>query len=85
MLTDVNRNVQVTLQILEALVEKAPRDLPLYARNVLKILKTIIDSGDITMVEASIPTFEAFCLHHDGASLLADRSEERRVGKECPV
>lgn len=25
------------------------------------------------MVEASIPTFEAFCLHHDGASLLADQ------------
>lgn len=25
------------------------------------------------MVEASIPTFSAFCLHHDGASLLADQ------------
>ncbi len=68
----LQRNVQVTLQILEALIEKAPRDLPLYARNVLKILGVILKSNDITMVEASIPTFEAFCLHHDGASLQAD-------------
>ncbi|KFY23242.1 hypothetical protein V493_06004 [Pseudogymnoascus sp. VKM F-4281 (FW-2241)] len=66
-------NVQVTLQILEALIEKAPRDLPLYARYVLKILHLILKSGDITMVEASIPTFEAFCEHHDGASLSADQ------------
>lgn len=40
---------------------------------MLKILSTIINSSDITMVEASIPTFSAFCLHHDGASLLADQ------------
>lgn len=66
-------NVQVTLQILEALIEKAPRDLPLYSRYVLKILNVILKSGDITMVEASIPTFEAFCDHHDGASLSADQ------------
>ncbi|KFY04209.1 hypothetical protein O988_00927 [Pseudogymnoascus sp. VKM F-3808] len=66
-------NVQVTLQILEALIEKAPRDLPLYSRYVLRILHLILKSGDITMVEASIPTFEAFCEHHDGASLSADQ------------
>lgn len=65
-------NVQVTLQILEALIEKAPRDLPLYSKNVLRIFKSILESLDITMVDASIPTFEAFCLHHDGASLSAD-------------
>lgn len=70
---DFDRNVQVTLQILEALIEKAPRDLPLFARYVLKILYLILKSGDITMVEASIPTFEAFCEHHDGASLSADQ------------
>ncbi|TVY32197.1 Protein EFR3 [Lachnellula occidentalis] len=66
-------NVQVTLQILEALIEKAPRDLPLYAPYVLKILLLVLRSHDITMVESSIPTFEAFCEHHDGASLSADQ------------
>ncbi|PVH84986.1 hypothetical protein DL98DRAFT_511923 [Cadophora sp. DSE1049] len=66
-------NVQVTLQILAALIEKAPRDLPLYAPYVLKILNIILRSRDITMVESSIPTFEAFCEHHDGASLSADQ------------
>ncbi|KAF4633302.1 hypothetical protein G7Y89_g4821 [Cudoniella acicularis] len=66
-------NVQVTLQILAALIEKAPRDLPLYAPYVLKILNIILRSRDITMVESSIPTFEAFCENHDGASLAADQ------------
>jgi hypothetical protein len=67
------RNVQVTLQILAALIEKAPRDLPLFAPYVLKILNIILRSRDITMVESSLPTFEAFCEHHDGASLSADQ------------
>ena len=67
------RNVQVTLQILAALIEKAPRDLPLYAPYVLKILSIILRSRDVTMVESSIPTFEAFCENHDGASLSADQ------------
>ncbi|KAM3075885.1 plasma membrane localization protein [Clarireedia jacksonii] len=66
-------NVQVTLQILAALIEKAPRDLPLYAPYVLKIFNLILRSQDITMAEASIPTFEAFCEHHDMASLSADQ------------
>lgn len=65
--------MQVTLQILAALIEKAPRDLPLYAPYVLKILNLILKSRDITMLESSIPTFEAFCEHHDGASLSADQ------------
>ncbi|CZR51595.1 related to myosins, conserved, ubiquitous membrane protein required for cell viability [Phialocephala subalpina] len=66
-------NVQVTLQILAALIEKAPRDLPLYAPYVLKILSIILRSRDITMVESSVASFEAFCENHDGASLSADQ------------
>jgi hypothetical protein len=66
------------LQILTALIEKAPRDLPLYAPYVLKILNLILKSRDITMVEASIPTFEAFCEHHDGATLSADQDYLRQ-------
>lgn len=65
--------VQVTLQILAALVEKSPKDLPLIAPYVLKILEQVLRSNDITMVESSIPTFEAFCEHHDSLSLLADQ------------
>lgn len=72
------RNVQVTLQIIAALIEKAPRDLPLYAPYVLKILSIILRSRDITMVESSIPTFEAFCGSHDGASLSADQEYLRQ-------
>ncbi|KAK4229934.1 hypothetical protein QBC38DRAFT_358160 [Podospora fimiseda] len=62
-------NVQVTLQIITALIEKTPKDLPLFASCVLKILELILKSNDITMVESSISTFEAFCAHHDPTSL----------------
>ncbi|KAA8569452.1 hypothetical protein MFRU_004g02280 [Monilinia fructicola] len=66
-------NVQVTLQILAALIEKAPRDLPLYAPYVLKIFNIVLRAEDVTMVESSIPTFQAFCENHDMASLSADQ------------
>ena len=66
------RNVQVTLQILASLIEKVPRDLPLYARSVLTILDTILRSHEISIVEESIPTFEVFCRHQDLTTLSAD-------------
>ncbi len=69
-----SRYVQVTLQILEALIEKNPKDLPLFATSVLKILDTVLRSHDVTMVESSIPTFEAFCANHDASSLYADQT-----------
>ncbi|KKY35221.1 putative protein efr3 [Diaporthe ampelina] len=71
-------NVQVTLQILEALVEKSPKDLPLFARFVLKILDLILRSNDITLVESSLPTFDAFCANHDASSLFADQAYLRQ-------
>lgn len=71
-------NVQVTLQILAALIEKSPKDLPLFAQNVLKILGQVLKSNDITMVEASLPTFQTFCEHHDASSLFADQTYVRQ-------
>lgn len=64
----------MTLQILEALIEKTPKDLPLLALSVLKILDLILRSKDVTMVESSIPTFDAFCQNHDASSLFADQA-----------
>ncbi|KAI4126130.1 MAG: hypothetical protein LQ338_003900 [Usnochroma carphineum] len=66
-------NVQVTLQILKALIEKLPRDLPLYAHYVLRILSTILRSKDLTLSEDSTVLFEVFCQHHDVATLAADQ------------
>ena len=63
----------MTLQILTALIEKLPRDLPLYAPYVLRILQSILRSKELSMVEESTPTFEAFCRHHDVATLAADQ------------
>lgn len=66
-------NVQVTLQILKALIEKMPRDLPLYAQYILRILSLILRSKDITMTEETIPTLQKFCEHHVVATLVADQ------------
>ncbi|EAW09914.1 uncharacterized protein ACLA_041320 [Aspergillus clavatus NRRL 1] len=66
-------NVQVTLQILSALIEKVPRDLPIYARSVMTVLETVLRSHDISMVEESISTFETFCRHQDMAALSAEQ------------
>ena len=75
---NLHSNVQVTLQILTALIEKTPKDLPLFASCVLQVLEQILKSRDITMVESSIPTFEAFCAHHDPTSLMADQAYLRQ-------
>ncbi|KAL2855006.1 hypothetical protein BJY01DRAFT_204803 [Aspergillus pseudoustus] len=66
-------NVQVTLQILSALIEKVPRDLPIFARSVLTVIETVLRSRDISMVEDSIATFEMFCRHQDMAALSAEQ------------
>ena len=67
------RNVHVTLHILKALIEKSPRDLPLYAPYILRILGLVLRAEDLTMVEDSIPTFHTFCEYHDVATLAADQ------------
>ncbi|KAJ4992811.1 hypothetical protein SVAN01_01857 [Stagonosporopsis vannaccii] len=74
-------NVQVTLQIVTALIEKCPRDLPLYQRAVLRILKTILNSGDVGMVEETLPAFEALCRHQEPASLAADADYLRQYAE----
>ncbi|EWC43444.1 hypothetical protein DRE_07585 [Drechslerella stenobrocha 248] len=65
-------NVQVTLEICRALIEKCPRDLNLYAWNILAILKTVIHSKDITLIEDTLGCWDAFCSHHDGANFASD-------------
>ncbi|KEF58548.1 uncharacterized protein A1O9_06474 [Exophiala aquamarina CBS 119918] len=71
-------NVQITLQILAAIIEKAPRDISLYARSVLIILDSVLRSKDVNMVEESVPTFEAYCKHVDAASLTADQQRAQQ-------
>lgn len=71
-------NVQVTLQILAALIEKSHKDVALISPYVLKILDTVLRSEDITMIESSLPTFEAFCEYHDATLLSADQAHLRQ-------
>src|SRR5688572_11671434 len=74
LLTSCLRNVQVTLGILAALTEKSQTDAALIAPTVLKILEMILRSDDITMIESSLPTWQAFCENHDPSSLFADQA-----------
>ncbi|KAI9791893.1 MAG: plasma membrane localization protein [Piccolia ochrophora] len=65
--------VQVTLQIVKALIEKSPHDVPLLAPSILRILLTVLRSRDLTMAEETVATFETFCAHHDETSVAADQ------------
>jgi hypothetical protein len=76
---NMSRNVQVTLQILKALIEKCPRDLPLYAGATLRVFKTILRSLDVTMIEESVPTFATFCANQDPAFLAADQEYIKKL------
>lgn len=67
-------NVQVALQIFTALIEKLPRDLPLYAHFVLSAIQDVLRSNDISMVEETILTFETLCNNQDLAVLAADHA-----------
>ena len=58
-------------------MDKSPRDLPLYAPYVMRILAIILRSKDLSMVEDSLPTFDAFCAHHDSATLAAYQVHNR--------
>ena len=75
------RNVQVTLQILRGLIDKSPRDLSLYAPYVLRVLLAVLDAHNLTTVEDSVPTFQAFCEHQDTATLAADQELIRQFEK----
>lgn len=71
-------NVQVSLQIVRALIEKCGRDLPLFAGSVLAILRTVLKSGDVTMVESTVEVWEEFCKVQDPAMLAADQASIRQ-------
>lgn len=66
-------NVQVTLQILAALIDRTRRDLTLYAPYVLRILANVLASNNLGLVEDSVATFQAFCEHQDVATFGADQ------------
>lgn len=66
--------MQVTSQILTALIEKLPKDLELYGYGVLRILDKILKSEDIDMVEATVPAWQAYCKHQKTLTLNGDRA-----------
>lgn len=79
--SDVSRSqsarVLVTLQILTALLENkavgAGSGFALIAPYVLRIIREILqNTNDISLIEASLATWEVFCEHQDQATLKAD-------------
>ena len=72
------RNVQVTMQIIRALIEKSSRDLPLYAPYVMRILRTVLAAGDINMAEESVPVFQMFCEQQDMSNLVSDQEQSKQ-------
>lgn len=60
------------------MIEKCPRDLPLYSPYVLSILDNIISSNDINFIEYSVPAFTALSTYLDYASFAADPVQSRQ-------
>ncbi|CAK4034921.1 Hypothetical predicted protein [Lecanosticta acicola] len=89
--TDVHRwqsaRVHVTLQILTAFLEHKEiggraSGFTLFAPYVLRIIREIINNtNDISLVEATTSTWDAFCQHQDVGSLAAD-AEYRALYEE---
>ncbi|KAK9496255.1 hypothetical protein V1508DRAFT_394430 [Lipomyces doorenjongii] len=67
-------NVQVTLDISKALIDRCPSDLNVFADFIISILMTVLNSNDLALCQYTDATFQAFCEHHDGG-LLADDQE----------
>lgn len=70
-------NVQVTLEILTALLENkvvgTGSGFALIAPYVLRIIKEILqNTNDISLVDATLSTWDTFCTHQDQATLAAD-------------
>ncbi|EME49027.1 hypothetical protein DOTSEDRAFT_67909 [Dothistroma septosporum NZE10] len=69
--------VLVTLQILTALLEhkeiSRASGFALIAPSVLRVLRDIINNtNDVSLIEATTPTWDVFCQHQDVANLAAD-------------
>lgn len=65
-------NVQVTLDITRALIERVPEDLNVFAPNVVNILLTVLSSSDLSLARRAASVWAAFCKHHDGALFAGD-------------
>lgn len=58
--------------MLQALIEKCPQDLNLFAVHVVNILAKVVSSNDLTLCQHASPVFESFCKFHDGALFSGD-------------
>ncbi|KAK9450940.1 uncharacterized protein V1518DRAFT_425699 [Limtongia smithiae] len=67
-------NVQVTLDIVKALMGRCPADLNVFAASVISIFSTVLSSNDLALCQYTEAAFQTFCQNHDGG-LLADDPE----------
>lgn len=60
------------------MIDKCARDLPLFSPYVLSILNAVLQSKDVSLLEESVDTFEAFCANYDAAQYASDASHVRQ-------
>ncbi|KAH3678432.1 hypothetical protein WICMUC_001449 [Wickerhamomyces mucosus] len=54
-------NIQVTLEIISALIKRCPDDLNVFAHNISAILISILDTNDLAVCQHAEPVFHTFC------------------------
>ncbi|KAK9460992.1 uncharacterized protein V1516DRAFT_324373 [Lipomyces oligophaga] len=67
-------NVQVSLDIATALIEKCPEDLNVFADHIVSIITAVLNSNDLALCHYTETIFDVFCMHHNGA-LFTDDSD----------
>lgn len=71
-------NVQVTLAIVDALIDRCHSELNLFADSVVEIVSLVVSSSkDIGLCQHACKVFTTFCKYHDGA--LFSGSDENYV------
>ncbi|KAH3689003.1 hypothetical protein WICPIJ_000002 [Wickerhamomyces pijperi] len=67
---DVSRNrtgnIQVTLEILNALIKKCPDDLNVFANDINEILLSVLPTMDLSLCQHAINVFHTLCVYLQG-------------------
>lgn len=74
--TDVARsrpgNVQVTLEIVDALMKKCPDDVNVFAGNINAILLSVLTTDDLALCEHALPVYSTLCKTLDAELFTGD-------------
>ncbi|CUM65255.1 uncharacterized protein PRCAT00002888001 [Priceomyces carsonii] len=67
-------NLQVTLKIVESLIERCSENLNVFASHVCSILQSILKTGDLSLCKSVLRTYGTFCSKLDSGLFSGDKT-----------